>query len=170
MKEFLEKMKKIKLIISEVDGIITEGLVNYDELQNVPFKTYHLKDFEAINELKKGFKFVFMSSDNAISYNLFRKKCIPFYWAQKKKKDVIVQILQYYSVTPDEVLFIGSTYSDLECVQMIPLSICPLDSVDVIKKYASFVLSSISGMGVLSELCDLVMAEIVSRQTNELEN
>ena len=158
-----DSIKKLKIVVSEVDGIITEGLVPYDELQNVPFKNYFMKDFEAINEIKKGFPFVFLSSDNSISYNLMRKKSIPFFWSPKNKKDKLVEILNRYNVSPEEVLYVGSTYSDIECVQLIPLSFCPADAVADIKHIASHQLASISGMGVLSEVHDILKNEIARR-------
>jgi len=158
-----ELLEKIKLIVSEVDGIVTEGLVPYDELQNVPFKNYFMKDFEAVNELRKTFPFVFLSSDNSISYHLMRKKNVPFYWAPKDKKSKLVEIINKYGVSPEEVLFIGSTYSDIECMHLIPFSFCPADAVNEVKLLSSCQLASISGMGVLSEVYDLFKHEISRR-------
>ena len=155
---------KIKLIVSEVDGVITEGLIPYDELQNVPYKNFYMKDFEAINILKKHFIFSFLSADNAISYNLFRKKNIPFYWEPKDKRAGLIKIMEHYNVSAEEVLFIGSTYSDLPCINMIPVSVCPIDAVTEVKERALIELKSISGMGVISEVCDLLKEEILRRQ------
>jgi 3-deoxy-D-manno-octulosonate 8-phosphate phosphatase KdsC-like HAD superfamily phosphatase len=55
-----ESLKKIKVIVSEVDGIVTEHLSAIDPMGYVVFKQYYMKDFEAINELKKNFIFVFL--------------------------------------------------------------------------------------------------------------
>ena len=164
MNELDEYFRKLKVIVSEVDGVVTEGLVTYDELCNTPFKQYCIKDFEAINELKKEFIFVFLSADNSVSFNLFRKKNIPFYWANKNKKEALIKVMNRYSVSPEETMYIGSTYSDIECVNLIPFSLCPEDAVTDIKKAARFHLNSISGMGVLSEVYDLLKAEILRRK------
>lgn len=159
------KLEDIKLIVSEVDGIITEGLISYDELQNVPFKTFYMKDFEAVNEIRKVIPFVFLSSDNSVTYNLMRSKNIPFYWAPKNKKDKLVEIMKRYGViSPERVLFIGSTYSDLDCVKMVPLSLCPADAVTDVKLLVSSTLVSISGMGVLTEVHDLLKGEMHRRK------
>lgn len=163
MEQFLESMKKIKVIVSEVDGIITEGLVAYDELCNTPFKHFCLKDFEAINEIRKEFTFVFLSSDNAVSYHLLRKRNIPFYWSPKSKKEGLIKILHKYGVSPEEVLFIGYSYSDIECMRMIPLSVCPEDAVNGIKEVSTHIFYSISGTGVLSELYENLKPEILRR-------
>jgi 3-deoxy-D-manno-octulosonate 8-phosphate phosphatase (KDO 8-P phosphatase) len=159
-----ELIEKLKLIVSEVDGVITEGLVTYDELCNTPFKQYCVKDFEAINELRQEFVFVFISADNSVSFNLFRKKNIPFYWANKSKKDMLVKVLNRYNFSPEEVMYIGSTYSDLDCIKMIPFSLCPEDAVIDVKNASRYHLNSISGMGVMSEVYDLLKPEIIRRK------
>jgi len=56
-------LENIKLVISEIDGIITEGLVGFGEMNIPMFKQFFIKDFEAINEIKKHWGFVFISSD-----------------------------------------------------------------------------------------------------------
>ena len=43
----------IKLVVSEIDGIITDGFRAEDEMGHVLYKRYQSKDFSAINEIKK---------------------------------------------------------------------------------------------------------------------
>jgi 3-deoxy-D-manno-octulosonate 8-phosphate phosphatase (KDO 8-P phosphatase) len=161
-----DMISKIKIVVSEIDGIITEGLVPYDELCNVPFKQFYVKDFEAINEIKKGFIFSFLSSDNSISYHLCRKKNIPFFYDAKNKKRGLIKIMDKYNIiSPEEVIFIGSSFSDLECIQFVPLSMCPEDSVGLVKEHSRIHLNSISGMGVLTEVAETLRLEILKRIT-----
>jgi len=115
-------MNKIKLVVSEVDGVITDGLQPVDELGNTSFKNFYGPDFEAINKIKSVCPFVFISSDNVVSYNLCKKKNIPFFWAQKNKCTTLLEILRKYGVTLDDVMYIGSKISDIECMNMVPNS------------------------------------------------
>lgn len=117
-------MNDIKLIVSEVDGVLTSGISSLDELSNTLFKNFYMPDFEAINKLKERYTFVFLSSDNCISYNLFRKKNIPFYWAKTDKLHILSSILMRYNVSADETIYIGSKISDIPCMRMIPTSYC----------------------------------------------
>ena len=93
-------LTKIKLIVSELDGVITEGLTAYGEM-NVPmFKQFCTKDFEAINLIKKmDYSFVFMSVDAAINMSMCRKRNIAFFQAERSKKDVYQQMKYYMLVT-----------------------------------------------------------------------
>ena len=164
LNKVLEELKNVTVIVSEVDGIITEHLTPIDELGNTPFKLFYMKDFEAVNEIKKTFKFVFISSDNSVSYNLFRSKNIPFYWAPKDKKSAILSIRKKYNAKADNLLYIGNSYSDLGCIHLTPLSGCPEDAVVDIKINASFVLPVLGGAGVLCELYQLLKPEILRRR------
>jgi len=154
---------KTKLIVSEVDGILTSGHIYVDELGNIPFKMFNTKDFEAINLLKKYFKIIFLSSDNKINYNFFRRLNIPFFYNNKNKKSELIQILNKYQVTPEEIIYIGSTYSDVLCMQMIPLSFCPEMSVYEVMNLASMVISICGGDGVFIEIYNLLKKEINKR-------
>lgn len=164
MNNFLELIPKIKIVVSEVDGIITNGELLYDALASVPLKTFCMKDFEAINGIKKEFKFVFLSSSAFVSEYLSKKKNIPFYHSPRNKLDGMKKILAHYSVTPDEIMFIGSMYSDIECVKLVPLSICPDDAIAEVKERSLIHTYSFGGFGVLSEIYDGYLRPEINRR------
>jgi 3-deoxy-D-manno-octulosonate 8-phosphate phosphatase (KDO 8-P phosphatase) len=144
-------MNNIKLIVSEVDGVLTDGKVAIDELSNRVFKNFNTDDLEVVNRLKSNVPLVFISSDNAVTYNLFRKKHLSFFWAKKDKKQVFLQILRKYNVSADEVLYIASKLSDLDCAYLAGTVLCPSN---VNKALASVgqKLESKMGEGVLTEI------------------
>lgn len=160
-----DRFSKVKVIVSEIDGIITEHLTAFDPLGIPIFKQYNMKDFEAINEIKKAFTFIFLSSDAAINYKVCRDRNIPFYHAQRSKGKELFSIREKYSITPDEIIYIGNTYSDLECIKLIPLSICPADSVKEVRTASAIILDNPSGFGVLCEVYELLKPEIIRRST-----
>lgn len=167
------KYKNIKLIVSAVDGIITEDMCPIDELGNVPYKSFYMKDFEALNELKKYFKFVFLSGDNKVTYHLCKRKQIPFFWANKNSKfktkmDCMTEIRTKYHVNPDEILFMGYSYSDTECAQMSGACVCGLDSSKKIRNIAiktGEIIDNFGGTGLLSYLYeDILYPELIARE------
>jgi 3-deoxy-D-manno-octulosonate 8-phosphate phosphatase (KDO 8-P phosphatase) len=152
------KFNDIKLVISEVDGIVTEGLSGIGEMNITMFKQFYTKDFEAVNKIKEGKLFAFLSSDAAISMSTCKTKNIPFFHAAKSKKEVFNTILRRYSVTADNVLYVASTYSDIECMKMAALSVCPEDSPTEVKNVADLVIPMMGGTGVLCYVYDFLEA------------
>ena len=140
-------MKEIKLIVSEIDGVLTDGTSAVDNMGNILFKNIFLADFEAINKIKSNYIFVFMSSDNYVNYNLLQKKNIPFYWAKNDKRETLLSILRHYNITVDDVLYIGSKLSDISCMTLVPTSFCTNKSV---KDFKTF--DTPAGYGIITEL------------------
>ena len=159
MEELKKKCKDIKIIVSAVDGVITDGLMPVDELQNIPFKNYCVRDLEAINEIKKIYKFVFMSQDNAVSYNFFRRKNVPFYFApgaDRSKKKMFTDIMRKYNVKPDNVMYVGCSYSDIECMHLAEVSFCTKEAPGTVSMAADYMLPARAGEGVLCELYEIL--------------
>jgi len=163
--DIFERCEKIKLIVSEMDGIVNKGLSGIGEMNVTLFKQYCLKDFEAINELKKTFIFAFVTADNSINYYAARARNIPLFYNQKDKKQPLVNLMQKYGVGPEEVLYIGTSFSDLENIKMIPFSMCPADAITDVKLQSYFILDTPAGDGVICEVYALLKPEIVRRQT-----
>ena len=154
----MEDLSNIKLIVSEIDGVITDGTYPEDEMGHVLYKVYQSKDFSAINELKRKFKFVFLSDDNHVSYNMCKRRSIPFFWGRNEndKYDKLVEVLRRYSCTPDETVYIGSKISDVKCCRMIPKSFCPDDAGHYLKEICWAEFTTNGGTGIMSELLYLL--------------
>ncbi len=135
-----------KIIISEIDGVITSGCSRIDNIGITLFKDFYIGDFEAINKLKSDYQFVFLSADNNVNYNLCTRKYIPFYWAPKNKRDILLEILRKYNYTADDAVYIGSFISDIPCMRMIPNSFCTNKDLG----FKQF--KTTSGRGILTEL------------------
>jgi 3-deoxy-D-manno-octulosonate 8-phosphate phosphatase KdsC-like HAD superfamily phosphatase len=150
---------KVKLIVSEIDGVITDGTYAEDEMGHVLYKRFNAKDFSAINEIKRlGYTFVFLAEDNNINYNMCRRKNIPFYWAknEKEKYTKLIEIMRRYNCTPDDTVFIASRVSDKKCAQMIPKSICPEDAGHYLGEICWAEFTTKGGQGICSELLYLL--------------
>jgi YrbI family 3-deoxy-D-manno-octulosonate 8-phosphate phosphatase len=150
-----------EIIVSEVDGVITNDLDAIDVLNNTLFKNYYMKDFEAINLLKPYFTFVFLSSDASISYGVMRTRQIPFYFIKnknEKKVDILRKIISRYNTTPDSLIYIGSRLSDTECMELSNFSVVPYDAPNLLRNRADYVVDVLGGQGVISQVYDLLQS------------
>lgn len=117
-----ELLRKVRIVVSEIDGVITDGKVNIIETGLQIQKNFSIKDLEIINKIKKTHRFAFMSSNNSINYTLCAHRNIPFFWAETNKVATLNKILQRYGFSVDNVLYVGANPTDLEVVKYVPLS------------------------------------------------
>lgn len=152
--------RDIEIIVSEVDGVITNDTVCLDTMNNVLFKSYCMKDFDIINILKPYYTIVFVVEDPSISYGVMRARNIPFYFSKnksEKKLDLLYKILQKYNTTPERLLYIGTRLSDIECMRLAEFKVAPNDSILPIKTLANYITPVNGGHGVINAVYDLLM-------------
>jgi 3-deoxy-D-manno-octulosonate 8-phosphate phosphatase (KDO 8-P phosphatase) len=160
-------LRKISFVLSEMDGVVTEHMSGIGEIGITLFKSYYMKDFEAINLIKRDFGFAFLSKEAEINMSLCKKKNIPFFFAERNKEELYKKILMRYNLSVENVLYVGSSYSDIECMRRSGLSVCPEDAVVPVKLSADHIVSEIGGTGVLCAIYELLRPEIQNRMAKD---
>ena len=150
--------RDIEIIVSEIDGVLTNDSNYLDTMNNVLFKSYCMKDFDIINLLKPYYTIVFLVEDPSISYGVMRTRNLPFYFIKnktEKKLDLLYKILQKYNTTPEHLLYIGSRVSDMECMRLAEFKVTANDAILPLKSMANYISPVGGGQGVISSIYDL---------------
>ena len=151
---------KVKLLILDVDGVLTDGTKVYDIHHNVLSKRFSCKDFTAIKRfIASGVKIVMLSGD-IFNKSMAKKRNIEFYCSRNKDlsldKSRYVDIFsKKYKIDSKNMAFIGDDYFDLSIFRRLSITFCPSDSPSIIKQNSLYTLHSKGGNGVLVELYDL---------------
>ncbi|MEI6860312.1 MAG: 3-deoxy-manno-octulosonate-8-phosphatase KdsC [Shewanella sp.] len=154
-----QKAKKIKLLICDVDGVFSDGLV-YMSNAGEELKTFHTRDGYGVRSL--------LSSDIAVTIITGRKSKIVedrmttlgiehIYQGVDNKLAPYHTLLSLYNVTPEQVAYIGDDMVDLPVMKQVGLSICVADGHPYVKQNADFVTSIRGGHGAFRELADLIL-------------
>lgn len=157
------KLEKIRLLVLDVDGVMTDGGMYFTE-NGDQIKKYNTKDGMAIMQLTKAnFQVAIISSGFAPKMVERRaemlniQNCI----VTREKKDVVLEgLLNQLGMTRDEVAMIGDDINDLEVMKKIGLAICPADAVQAIKQHAHLVLQSNGGKGCVREFIDMYLTVV----------
>lgn len=155
-KKMIGLLNTIKLIILDVDGVLTDGRKYYDRDGVVCYKVFCDKDWTAIKRFKAlGIPVLFLTGD---SYNvsIAKKRNIDVYVNRndkehKDKSEYLNEICSKYSVTPDEIVYVGDDIFDLRIMESVGYAFCPSDSPVVIREN-SFTLNSRGGDNLIVEL------------------
>jgi 3-deoxy-D-manno-octulosonate 8-phosphate phosphatase (KDO 8-P phosphatase) len=168
----LGNQSKIKLLILDVDGVLTDGTKVYDREHNPIHKTFRCKDFTAIKRfIAAGVKVIMLSGD-AWNRDMAQKRNIPFYCTRGDdlsldKSRYISHLESTYNVKSENMAFVGDDYFDLSMFNKLFWSFSPSDAPQIIKDNSLYVLKSKGGEGVIVELYDFLVAKGVVSEASE---
>ena len=152
-----EKLSKIKLLILDVDGVLSDGGMYFAESGD-QFKKFNTKDGRGIIELvKRGMQVGIISSGFRDVGVTARAKMLGIqhcYIGLEPKIDILTQWCEELKISFDEVAMIGDDVNDLEVMQRIGFKTCPSDAVEVVKKAVDLILSKPGGQGCVREFID----------------
>ena len=155
----LEKAKKIKAIIFDVDGVLTDGGIIYDNA-GMEYKRFNVKDGQIIKYLRKYniLTGVITGRDSQVVRNRCDELKIDFHFhGVEKKLEVFERVLADYNLKASEVAYVGDDINDLPILSRCGLSATPADGHKAVRAYADFVTETAGGQGVLRELADAVL-------------
>lgn len=159
-KEQIKKASQIKAIFFDVDGVLTDGRIIYDDTGR-EIKSFNVKDGLIISYLKKAG--IVMGAISGRESAAVTKRCAELkvdfcHQGVVDKGMVFEKLVKHYKLKHKEVAFIGDDINDLPCFRLAGFSICPSDTFDYLKEQVDLVTYAKGGTGVLREVGDLVLA------------
>lgn len=148
----------IKMIIFDLDGVVTDGTIIVDSQGNEQ-KKINLKDIDAIYELKKRGYLLAAITGEASSIVEYFKRRFPwdyFYCGEKNKTRAIQEIERLANLTVDNICYVGDGKYDIEPLIYTHLGICPADAINSAKNAADIILQNNCGQGCLWELIGIL--------------
>ncbi len=159
MTEIIEKAKKIKLLAFDVDGVMTDGSVTYDE-NGVEYKTFNVKDGHGLVRARKsGFVTAIITARNngTVKCRAENLNITELRQGQKYKLPALEEIMAKYNFSFDEVAYMGDDIPDICILEKVGLACCPNDAVKEVKTICNYVSSINGGRGAVRELCDFIL-------------
>ena len=153
------KAKKIKAIIFDVDGVLTDGGIIYDNAF-MEYKRFNVKDGQIISHLRSnGFIVGAITGRNS---DVVKKRCdelkLDFHEHGTHNKLEKFEIFKKrFNLYNDEISYIGDDIIDLSILSRVGLSACPADARYYIKNNVDLILDSKGGEGALRDLSDIIL-------------
>lgn len=155
-----QKLTKIKTIICDVDGVLTDGKMIYAEDGN-ELKNFNTKDGIAAMKLKENnFKLIILSSGSNKTLIKNRANHINFDYVDVgigSKKDRLEKIFFEFNINPEEALYIGDDINDIDAMNICGVKVCPCDAHKSVKDIANIILETSGGNGCLREIADKIL-------------
>lgn len=154
-----ELSKPIRLILSDVDGVLTDGSILLDN-QGVESKVFHVRDGLAIKLWQKaGFSFGILTARNSQIVKLRAAELGIEIVRQgfAEKLPVAREILKGAKFAPEEVCYIGDDLPDLTVMYEVGLPVAVADAAAEVRQAAKWVTTAPGGRGAVRELVERLL-------------
>ena len=152
-------MKKIKLLLTDVDGCLTDGSVYYGP-NHEKIKKFNMQDGMALRLLRENNILTgIISSDNSEATR-YRAEDLKFDFICINIKDKLAkfeEILETNNLQKDEVAYMGDDIQDLCILNQVSVSVAPNNAVDEVKKAVSHITQKSGGNGAFREYAEYII-------------
>jgi 3-deoxy-D-manno-octulosonate 8-phosphate phosphatase (KDO 8-P phosphatase) len=159
METLQERARRIRLLCTDVDGVLTTGALYYGA-EAGHTKHFHVRDGAAIVWLKRsGIPVAFISGlKSQATENRARdlgvEDCFTGHLA---KRPILEQLCAKYGLDPSQVAHIGDDLPDLPLLTRVGLACCPQDAVPEVRNAVHWVVPIQGGHGVLRPVAEIVL-------------
>ena len=147
-------MSKIKLLVMDVDGTLTDGKIYMGNNGEV-MKAFDVKDGCGIKDILPtlGITPVIITGRvSKIVENRAKEIGITeLHQGVRDKLAVLKEVSEKYNASPDEIAYIGDDINDLECIEYCGFTACPADAVEEVRQKVSFVCQNDGGKGAVRD-------------------
>lgn len=159
MQPLLEKAKLIRCLISDVDGVLTDGRI-YVDSNNNDTKAFHVHDGMGIKLLMAaGIEIGVITTSQTLNIDLRMKQLgIQHYFkGQVNKLKAFEEIKNCLGFEDHEIAYIGDDLPDLPLIQRAGFGVAVANALPQVKEFATFVTEKKGGKGAVREVCDLIL-------------
>ena len=159
MKDILERASLIKLLIFDVDGVLTDGsLFLGDDGQE--YKAFHSQDGHGIKMLQKhGVRCAIITgrTSQVVIHRMRNLGIDLIYQGQENKLEGFADLLRLMELSPDQVAYIGDDIVDLPVMRKVGLAISVKDAHPWVIRHAHWQTPRSGGRGAARDACELIM-------------
>jgi 3-deoxy-D-manno-octulosonate 8-phosphate phosphatase (KDO 8-P phosphatase) len=167
MNDVIEKAKQIKLVIFDVDGVLTDGGLILGESGN-EYKIFHVRDGQGLVMLKDtGIKIAVITarSSGIVAERMATLGIEYVFQGQHDKGKAVSELMAKLEVSKEQTVYVGDDFIDLPAMQRVGLSIAVADAHPLVKEKAHWSTANRGGRGAVREVCELIMQAQGTLQT-----
>jgi 3-deoxy-D-manno-octulosonate 8-phosphate phosphatase (KDO 8-P phosphatase) len=158
-KDILEKAKKIKLLLLDVDGVLTDGRIIYDS-KGREIKFFYVHDGLGVYMLKKaGIPTILITAKGSSTIRPRARDMgvEAIFENVSPKSSILDKILKKYKVSNEEICFVGDDLVDLGLMKKVGFRVAVFNACPEIKSLAHYITLKEGGKGAVREIAELIL-------------
>ncbi len=159
MQDIFDKARQIRLVIFDVDGVLTDGsLLLGDDGQE--YKAFYSRDGHGMKMLQaSGVPIAIITgrSSDVVKHRVSDLGIEHVYQGQRDKLVGFEHLLQQLGIAPEAIAYVGDDVVDLPVMHRVGLAIAVQDAHPLVKQHAHWQTPSGGGRGAAREVCELIM-------------
>lgn len=159
MQDILNLAKNIKLVIFDVDGVLTDGSLFFGD-DGQEYKAFYSRDGLGIKLLQRtGVEIGVITARNSelVEHRMKNLDIKHFYQGRLDKISAFEEMISKLNVTPEQTAYAGDDVVDLPVMKKVGLAIAVQDAHPFVKKHAHWITEHTGGRGAARDICELIM-------------
>lgn len=158
-KNLIKKAVRIKIIMCDVDGVLTDGLIYLGD-NSQELKAFHVRDGKGIVLAQKsGIKFALITgrSSELVARRAKELGIEDVFQNISKKLPVFKDLLKKYNLQSEEAAYIGDDINDYQVLKEAGLAFTVADGVQEVREIADYITDKKGGQGAVREIIELIL-------------
>jgi YrbI family 3-deoxy-D-manno-octulosonate 8-phosphate phosphatase len=154
------RIKKIKLVLTDCDGVLTDGCVYYSA-RGEEMKKFSFRDGMGVERLRKlcniDTGIITKENSEIVARRAEKLKIVHYYAGIHSKVEAWNHIMHKTKLTANEIAYIGDDVNDAEVLSIAGFSACPADAVNSVQSAVHYTCHHSGGSGAFRELAELII-------------
>ena len=158
--EIMARARRIKLVLTDCDGVLTDGGVYYSE-RGEEMKRFNIRDGMGVERLRqRGVVTGIVTGEisPSVAKRAAKLQITELHLGIKDKATLLASILARLGLLAEEVAFIGDDTNDVEVLGLVGLAACPGDATVFARQVSHYHCTAFGGHGCFRELAELIIA------------
>jgi 3-deoxy-D-manno-octulosonate 8-phosphate phosphatase (KDO 8-P phosphatase) len=159
--ELLSKAARIKLLLTDCDGVLTDGGVYYSDMGEA-MKKFNIRDGMGVERLRDIVQvetgIITGETSLSVTMRAAKLKIKELHLGTKDKPAVLKKIIEKKQLQPNDIAYIGDDVNDIAVMKMCGLTACPADALPQVKEIANYICEKKGGEGAFREFAELIIS------------
>ncbi len=159
MQEIYARAKAVKLLICDVDGVMTDGRLFFGD-NGMEYKAFHSRDGLGIMMLQRSgipLAVITARTSDVVTHRMKNLKINLVFQGQLDKVHAFEQLCEQLNLSAEQVAYVGDDLVDLPVMNKVGLAIAVADSHERVKQRAHWTTEHNGGRGAVRDVCELLM-------------